>query len=115
MTRQINLVGLNRPRGGRFGDCKPGHLACATFGARQGDSAVATLHFGPGDSPCTRCFLTRSACSWREQKTSSRSMAAPRLRRTGSAAEGRRIVDHGLAPGGPVAGGAWHTGGVVCV
>lgn len=57
MTRQINLVGLNRPRGGRFGDCKPGHLACATLGARQRDSAVATLHFGPGDSSCTHVFL----------------------------------------------------------
>jgi hypothetical protein len=32
MARQINLVGLNRPRGGRYGDCKRGVGACGQIG-----------------------------------------------------------------------------------
>lgn len=47
MARQINLVGLNRPRGGRYGDCKRDHGACAMFLALYSRWAVVIPHFLP--------------------------------------------------------------------
>jgi hypothetical protein len=47
--RQINLVGLKHPRGGRYGDCIRQNGACAIVRSAMGCDSAAVAHRGMGD------------------------------------------------------------------